>query len=212
MQPFLGQLPGRAGNGGWCAAGPCSQHEHSASELAGCGGAVGFREGVQIHLIQIKITTEIPHLRHKPALLLDRFVLTSYVISLYPKPVWLRTLCPVSTKQSGGILNRQSSVGQLGDPLLVQQEQPWWEKALLGTYSQLLPQQATVSFLTKPFPALPHCKIPMQRNSPVVGQPAGQPGSSPEQSDADHSAWLPHEPGESPQAAASHLLPLSPEI
>ena len=45
VQPFLGQLPGRAGNGGWCADDPCSQHEHSASELARCGGAAGFEEG-----------------------------------------------------------------------------------------------------------------------------------------------------------------------
>lgn len=45
MQPFLGQLPGHVGNGGWCADGPCSQHEHNASELAGCGGAAGFEEG-----------------------------------------------------------------------------------------------------------------------------------------------------------------------
>lgn len=50
------------------------------------------------------------------------------------------------------------------------------------------------------------------RNSHVVGQPAGQPGSSPGQCDGDRSAWPPHEPGESPPAAASHSLLLSPEI
>lgn len=45
VQPFLGQLPGHAGNGGWCAGGPCSQHGRSASEPARCGGAAGFWGG-----------------------------------------------------------------------------------------------------------------------------------------------------------------------
>lgn len=111
VQPFLGQLPGHAGNGGWCADGPCSQHERSASELAQCGGAVGFWgwwEGRgQIHLIQIKIATEIQHLRSEPALLLDRPVQTSYIIPSYPTSVWFRTLCLTSTKESRVTLSRQ---------------------------------------------------------------------------------------------------------
>lgn len=98
--------------------------------------------------------------------------------------------------------------------LSLQQQRPQCRRNL-GTNSQFL--QVTGNLLTKTLPPaiLPSATLlenVLGRNSHVVGQPAGQPGSFPGRCDGDRSAWLPHEPSESPPAAASHLLLLSPEI
>lgn len=39
VQPSQDPQPGRAGSGGWCAGGPCSQRGRTFSGLAGCGAA-----------------------------------------------------------------------------------------------------------------------------------------------------------------------------
>lgn len=40
-QPSRDPQPGRAGSGGWCVGGPCSQHGRTFSGPAGCDGAEG---------------------------------------------------------------------------------------------------------------------------------------------------------------------------